>query len=121
MPNLDVLTLDGWPLDHYTGLALGYEMLASNDGVGPAYWAFDTSRAYSPTEIAYDLMPVLQQMATVLQMEPGRWQARATGCNVFGVGSTVSVAVCRALVVARMGLVVPAVGAPVPDCEDLFA
>jgi hypothetical protein len=107
MPNLDVLTLTGWHLDYYTGVALGYEMFEGHP--------------FTPTTSGGDLGVVLERMTTILQMGPGRWQARVTGGNVFAPGLTVQVAVCRALVRHVLGATVPAIGGSVADCEDLFA
>ena len=125
MPTLDVLTLDGWRLDYYTGQALGYEMLVSNDGAGPAYRADRTNSAFTPTLDPRDLMPALKKMDTVLHLvRRGVWHARAAGRTVCGEGPTVDTAVCRALVMSVLGVTVPSlgVGAGVgAGCEDLFA
>lgn len=109
MQTLDVLALDGWLLDYFTGKALGYDMKIGH------------TRNFEPCLRGEDLMPVLERMTTVLCMPGSGWQARVHGCQVFGEGPTVSIAVCRALVVATLG---PAVQHPAPaddTCEDLFA
>ncbi len=123
MQLLDVLTLDGWLLDYFTGLALNCDMVVSNGGAGPAYRAKDLTRAFEPCLIPNDMLPVLNKMTTVLRMPGSGWQARAYGSSTFADGPTVSVAVCRALVVGEFGVNVPH-PAPVAvpaDCEDLFA
>ena len=127
MSTLDTLTLDGWQLDYFTGLALGYDMQVSLSEV-----AYRTASSFSPTRGDSDLMPVLMRMQTIMQMsrlEP--WQARAKGCSAFAGGESLPVAVCRALVLGRWGSTVELAATPGGDCvgsyvndsnscEDLF-
>ena len=121
MQQLDVLTLDGWQLDYFTGLALGHDMLISNDGAGPAYLAHRTTSAFSPSVLNdSDLMPVLQKMRVIMKSAwQGEWLARADGCNAYATGTSLAQAVCRALVLGRWGSTVELVGS-VDLCEDLF-
>ena len=122
MSTLHTLTLDGWQLEYFTGLALGYEMVIANEGAGPAYLAVSQFRAYEPTRNPTDLFAVLMEMASVMQCATRgeRWSARAVGHHTFAHGETLSVAVCRALVLRKFGLTVSLPGA-VDGCEDLFA
>lgn len=119
MSKLDTLTLDGWQLDYFTGLALGHDMQVPMSEV--AYLAGGAD--FTPIDGGADLMPVLERMQTIMQMsslEP--WQARAKGCSVFAGGESLAVAVCRALVLGRWGSVVEMAGAAAASdsCEDLF-
>ena len=124
---LDTLTLTGWQLDYFTGLALGHGMLISNDGAGPAYLADSQFRAYEPSRNPTDLFAVMQRMATMIQMgtagkQSTMWTARAVGSTLFAADPALSVAVCRALVLSVLGPVVSLPGVTcVADCGDLFA
>lgn len=120
MLTLDTLTLDGWHLDYFTGLALGYEMLISNYGAGPAYRADRTTSAFEPISNPYDLMPVLLQMRSIMRGPDGKddWMVRADGCFDFARADALPVAVCRALVLGHFGATVSLPGDD--SCEDLF-
>lgn len=120
---LDTLQLDGWHLDYFTGLALGYEMEIPNSGAGPAYRKGWGHRSFAPTfnGISADLHPVLLKMTTLMRGADGNtdWMARAERCFHFARGNTPAVAMCRALVLSIFGKTVLL---PVADdCEDLFA
>ncbi len=131
--SLDVLTLDGWRLDYFTGLALGYEMLISLSDVAYKVGGDD----FSPTADGQDLMPVLLRMRTVMKGADGNtdWMARAEGCEVFARGPLPEIAICRALVLSKFGEIVKlpcgALRVSVSsykndsdvadNCEDLFA
>ena len=137
MQKIDVRTLDGWRLDYFTGLALGYEMLIPNNGAGPAYLARCTGRAFEPSRNLSDAEPVLARIRTLMQRTgPDLWQARANECSEFANGDMPTVAMCRALVLHKLGAEVslPGKSAASPriscadsyqsdsaDCEDLFA
>ena len=110
MSTLDTLTLDGRQLDRYTGLALGYEMF---DG-----------HPFTPTTSYDDLSVVLLQMRSVSRGPDGKndWMVRADGCMLFARSTSLPVAVCRALVLAKFGAYICLPVAVAPDaCEDLFA
>lgn len=103
---MNTLQLDGWQLDYFTGLALGHEMLISNDGTGPAYIGSRTDTPFEPSCRAMDMHHVLLRMASVLRGADGNkdWMARAAGCSTFARGPDPAVAVCRALVLHVFGL-----------------
>lgn len=121
MATLDTLTLDGWQLDYFTGMALGYAMLISNNGAGPAYRANRQQSAYEPSNNSHhDLMPVLLAMRSIMRGPDGKddWMVRADGCFDFARADALPVAVCRALVLHTFGVSVSLPGAD--SCEDLF-
>jgi hypothetical protein len=125
---LNTLELEGWPLDFFTGKALGHEMLVSNGGGGPAYLAGHPRQAFEPSRRPDHLHQVLLRMTTVLRHTPGgkpeTWQARAIGSERFAGDVELPVAVCRALVLHVFGNTVDAPEGVAPaadECEDLFA
>lgn len=122
---VEISQLEGWQLDYATGLALGYKMLYSDGGTGPAYRDDRTDRAYQPAESPDDLYAVLLRMSSILHRHvegsPPVWFARAEGVGIsFASGSSIGIAVCRALVWRVLGVVVDLPDLPIDDCGDLF-
>lgn len=85
---METATLEGDQLDHFTGLALGIDR-----------------PEFKPSSDPRDARPVLLLIRTLMHCADrvGDWQARADGCGLFARGPTPEIAICRALVLAKIG------------------